>query len=94
MATMKSIRQSLLPTVEALREMSESTALAVIRAASDEQRRETHYASLAMVCGTLSFLGCIGAFCYLVAIGQQQSSILVLGAGVLAIVARMISARL
>jgi hypothetical protein len=92
--TMKSIRQSLLPTIEILRELPEATALAVIQAASDEQRRETNYASLAMVCGTLSFLGCIGAFCYLVAIGHQQSSILVLGAGVLAIVVRMITARL
>ena len=70
------------------------TAQAVIQAVDAEQRRAHEYASLGMICGTASFLGCVGAFCYLETTGHPAGAGIILGTGVLATIGRMIAARL
>lgn len=74
--------------------LSEERAAALIRLAEGKHRRETLYAILGMACGTLCFLGCIIAFAYLVMHAHSTEAYVVLGTAVLALIGRMIAARL
>jgi hypothetical protein len=47
-----------------------------------------------MICGTTSFLACVGAFSYLAINNHPTAAGVILGTGVLAIVGRMIASRL
>jgi len=48
------------------------------------------YAIVGMLCGTFSFLGCLGSYVYLVLQHHEVAAEVVLGATVLAIIGRMI----
>jgi hypothetical protein len=84
----------LLPPVAELQLLPPVLAESVIQAVEAENRRAHRYASLGMICGTASFLACIAAFCYLVIESHPAAAGVILGTGVLAIVGRMIAARL
>jgi hypothetical protein len=84
----------LLPSVAELQQLSDSKAIQVIQAVDAENQRAHTYASLGMICGTTSFLACVGAFSYLAINNHPTAAGVILGTGVLAIVGRMIASRL
>jgi hypothetical protein len=86
--------QYLLPPAADLALLSEQASASVIQAVNEENRRAHTYAMLGMICGTVSFLACIASFSYLVINGHPQAAGVILGTGVLAIIGRMIAARL
>jgi hypothetical protein len=58
-----------------------------------EGQRDNSYSMFGMVCGTVSFLGCIGAFVYLAMHNHETSAGVVLGTSVLMNVGLMIRGR-
>jgi hypothetical protein len=74
--------------------VSDAKAVALTQLANDRHKREERYANLATVCGTISFLACIGAFIYLSIEGHRLEAMVVLGTAVLSIISQLIRARL
>lgn len=74
--------------------LGDAKAAALTQLAENYHRRETFYASLGMACGTLCFLSCVLAFAYLVMHAHSTEAYVVLGTAVLALIGRMIAARL
>jgi len=83
----------LLPPSSELAPLSDEKVKAVIALADNEGRRSNTYANLGMVCGTVSFLGCLGSYVYLVVQNHDAAAGVVLGTTVLAIIGRMIRGR-
>jgi len=52
----------LLPSAKELAQLSDATAAASLQVLDHAHRREHSYATLAMICGTVGFLACIGIF--------------------------------
>jgi hypothetical protein len=85
---------SLLPPVSELSQLTPDAVQLVIESFNAEHRREHSYAILGMLCGTFSFLGCVASFTLLVMNGHPGAAGVILGTGVLAIIGRMLGARL
>jgi hypothetical protein len=83
-------KRSLLPPPSQLAKLSDEQTKSALALIDNESRRANTYAIVGMVCGTLSFLGCLGSYVYLVTQHHDQAAGVVLGATVLAIVGRMI----
>jgi hypothetical protein len=73
---------------------AESIAARMLKVIDNCNRREHSYASLAMVCGTLSLMTCVLVSTFLAETGHPEAGGLVLGTGVLAIVGQIINSRL
>jgi hypothetical protein len=84
----------LLPSVEELRELSERAQVAAINAGDRVSRRKFAYAITSLIGGLICFLAMLGGFVFLVMQGRPESAGLLLGTGLLAIIGRMIGARL
>jgi len=84
----------LLPSAKELAQLSDATAAASLQVLDHAHRREHSYATLAMICGTVGFLACIGIFAYLVINGHPRAGAIVLGTGVLTIIGQIINSRL
>jgi hypothetical protein len=84
----------LLPPSEELANLSDRKVEQVVILLAGYNRRSHFYAILGMACGTLSFLGCLGAYVYLVVQGHPTAAGVVLTTTVLAIIGRMIGSRL
>jgi hypothetical protein len=84
----------LLPPADELAHLTNETAAAALQVLDQAHRREYAYASLAMVCGTIGLLACVGTFAYLVVANHPQAAGIVLGAGVLTIVGQIVNSRL
>lgn len=74
--------------------LTDTAIVAVTQLSDHVHQRQTNYARLGMVCGTLGFLACIGAFAYLVIQGHSTEAYVVLGAAVLALIRSILNARL
>lgn len=83
----------LLPTSAELEPLSDAKVKALMVLADHESKRSNLYAITGMLCGTLSFLSCLGSFVFLVLRGHERAAGLVLGTTVLAIIGRMIRGR-
>jgi predicted MFS family arabinose efflux permease len=84
----------LLPPAKELAQLSNETAAASLQVLDNAHRREHSYATLAMICGTIGFLACIGTFAFLVVESHPQAGAVVLGTGVLTIIGQIINSRL
>jgi uncharacterized membrane protein YjjB (DUF3815 family) len=87
-------RTYLLPPADELAQLTNETAASSLEVVDRAHRREYAYASLAMVCGTLGFLACVGTLAYLVVVNHPQAAAIVLGTGVLTVVGQIINSRL
>lgn len=85
--------KSLVPTAAELEVLSDEKVKVIILLADHEGRRSSAYSIFGMACGTLSFLGCLGAYVYLVTQNHETAAGVVLGTTVLAIIGRMIRGR-
>ena len=85
--------RSLLPSVAELESLSDEKVKSIVALADNQGRRSNVYALVGMGCGTVSFLGCLGSYVYLVIQHHDAAAGVVLGATVLAIVGRMIRGR-
>lgn len=83
----------LLPSARELELLSEAKVHELVKLASEESQRELRYATLGMICGTVSFLGCLASYVVLVLENHDRAAAVVLGTTVLAIVGRMIGGR-
>jgi hypothetical protein len=88
------MKDDLLPPASELAKLSDQQAVAVFELVDRANRREHSYALAALLCGTVSFLGVVAGFLYLVVQGHTQAAGVLLGAAVLAIVGQMIGSRL
>jgi small-conductance mechanosensitive channel len=66
----------------------------VVEARTLELKRQFHYAVLALVAGLVAFLSMVGGFVFLVLQGHSGAAGLLLGAGVLGLVAGFVRSRL
>jgi hypothetical protein len=85
--------RSLVPKISELSALPPEVAISVIKLANDSDERATKYAIVGMVCGTLSFLGCVADYAYLVMQSHPKAAAVALGTGVLAIIRTMIKSR-
>ncbi len=85
--------KSLLPPSAELELLSNEKVKVIVALADSESRRSSTYAIVGMLCGTVSFLGCLGSYVYLVMQHHDVAAEVVLGATVLAIIGRMIRGR-
>jgi len=85
--------KSLLPSGKQLDALSEEKVRVIAALAEGESRRSYSYAIVGMVCGTVSFLGCLASYVYLVNQKHDTAAGVVLGTTVLAIIGRMIRGR-
>jgi len=83
----------LLPTVAELELLSDEKVKTIVALADSQGGRNHTYALVGMLCGTISFLGCLGSYVYLVVQHHDVAAEVVLGATVLAIIGRMIRGR-
>lgn len=83
----------LLPTSHELEQLTDEKVKALIMLANAESRRSNIYAITGMLCGTCSFLSCLGGFVFLVLHGHETAAGVVLGTTVLATIGRMIRGR-
>jgi hypothetical protein len=83
----------LLPPASELQSLSTETIKAIAALADADSRRANGYAIVGMFCGTVSFLGCLGSYVYLVMQHHDTAAGVVLGATVLAVIGRMIHGR-
>lgn len=83
----------LLPTSSELEQLTDEKVKVLVVLADSESRRSTSYAMAGLLCGTGSFLCCLGAFVFLVLHGHDAAAGVVLGAAVLATIGRMIQGR-
>jgi len=86
--------QPLLPSPADLSALHDAVAVRVVDAAVANLNNNHRYAMTGMICGTISFLGCVAAYVYLVADGHPKAATLALGAAVLSVIGRMLAARL
>jgi hypothetical protein len=80
----------LLPSTVELEPLTDGKVKLLVGLADNANRRGHAYAIFGMACGTVSFLGSLGAYVYLVESRHEAAAGIVLGTGVLAIVGRMI----
>jgi hypothetical protein len=80
----------LLPPASELKTLSDETIKSIAALAGADNQRANKYAIVGMLCGTVSFLGCLGAYVYLVMQHHEVPAGLVLGTTVLGIVGLMI----
>lgn len=85
--------RTLLPPSAELELLSDEKVKAIVSLADSESRRSNTYAIIGMLCGTVSFLGCLGSYVYLVIQHHDVAAEVVLGATVLAIIGRRIRGR-
>lgn len=83
----------LLPPPSELQVLSDEMVRVLVSLADAESRRRNLYANLGMICGTVSFLGSLGAYVYLVGLNHEAAAAVVLGATVLAVISTMIKSR-
>jgi hypothetical protein len=83
----------LLPSATDLAKLPVATAEAVLVLIDSVNRREHSYGILGMVCGTISLLGALASFTYLVMNGHPTSAGIVIGSAVLAVIGKMIGPR-
>ncbi len=83
----------LLPSTVELKPLTDEKVKLLVGLADGANRRAHAYAIFGMVCGTVSFLGSLGSYVYLVESHHEAAAGVVLGTGVLAIVSRMIRGR-
>jgi len=81
-------------TPEIFQGLSDKKAAALAQAADALHKRQATYALLGMACGTLTLLACIGAFVYLAIQNHPKEAYVALGTAVLAMIGRIIKARL
>jgi hypothetical protein len=81
-------------SAEEYQSLSDEKAIAIAQIADARHRRQAWYASLGMLCGTATLAGCVCAFVYLVRMGHSNEGYYVLGAAVLAMIGRIVFARL
>jgi uncharacterized membrane protein YjjB (DUF3815 family) len=87
-------KDSLLPSPTELARLNDAVAARVIEAVIANLNNNHRYALTGMICGTASFLGCVGAYVYLVVEGHPKAATVALGAAVLSVIGRMLAARL
>lgn len=80
----------LLPPTSELQALSDEKIKVIAALADADSRRSNGYAIIGMLCGTISFLGCLGSYVYLVAQHHDTAAGVVLGTTVLGIIGRMI----
>jgi len=83
----------LLPSTSELQLLSDEKVRIRASLANSESEGLHRYAKLGMVCGVVSFLGCLGSYGYLVRLGHDAAAGIVLGTTVLAVVGKMIRGR-
>jgi len=83
----------LLPATDDLETLSDEKVKSIVALADSQGSRNYTYAIVGMLCGTVSFLGCLGSYVYLVMQHHDVAAEVVLGATVLAIIGRMIRGR-
>ncbi len=81
-------------TLKEFAALSDAQASALANIALDRHKRSANYAVLGMMCGTLCFLSCIGAYAYLAMHGHSTEAYWALGTAVLSIISQLIRARL
>ncbi len=86
--------KALLPPPSELASVSERVAIEILLVANLANQRAHRYATLGMICGTLSLLGALLAFTFLVVNGHPASAGVVLGSTVIAVVGKMVGSRL
>jgi hypothetical protein len=80
----------LLPSTMELEPLSDEKVRLLVELADSVNRRSNTYSIVGMACGTISFIGCLSSYVYLVAMHHDAAAGVVLGTTVLAIVGRMI----
>ncbi len=83
----------LLPSASELAVLSDATAKNVLTVIDSQDQRANAYAVAGLVCGTVSFLGCLASYVYLVMNNHDKAAGIVLGVSVLTLLTRMIRGR-
>jgi hypothetical protein len=74
--------------------LSDAQSTAIVKLANDRHQRQYWYASLGMLCGTVTFVICIYAYEHFVDGGHPREAKYVLGAAILGMITRILTARL
>ena len=82
-----------LPSAAQLQKLSEEKLRLLVQLANEDDSRATRYSIIGMICGTLSFLACLGIFFELVILNHEKAAGVVIGATVLAVISKMIQGR-